>query len=199
MIEISRDGMAFLVMGYKGPKAAKFKEAYISAFNYMEGLLRRDNIGAISQVTERLASLEQAIEKMGDAMTKMWSNFGVYSTVSAFVHACCVTGHSRMYTEKAELYEAYKEFCKAEGRDPEGRSHFFHKVYTGITGTYSSTRTWDGKRVPVIRGLELLLDYTTIIDDLTARHEREMKEELARRRQFYFGIKSIINQGGGHE
>ncbi|MDD5271381.1 MAG: Rha family transcriptional regulator [Methylovulum sp.] len=34
--EITRDGFAFLVMGFTGAKAAQWKEAYITAFNRME-------------------------------------------------------------------------------------------------------------------------------------------------------------------
>lgn len=34
--EITRDGFCFLAMGFTGPKAAKWKEAYIHAFNEME-------------------------------------------------------------------------------------------------------------------------------------------------------------------
>ena len=33
---MTKDGFTFLVMGYRGKKAAEFKEAYISAFNKME-------------------------------------------------------------------------------------------------------------------------------------------------------------------
>lgn len=36
MYYITRDGFTFLAMGYRGKKAAAFKEAYISAFNKME-------------------------------------------------------------------------------------------------------------------------------------------------------------------
>ena len=36
MYRITRDGFAFLAMGFKGAKAAYFKEAYINAFNSME-------------------------------------------------------------------------------------------------------------------------------------------------------------------
>jgi Rha family phage regulatory protein len=35
MYEITKDGFAFLVMGYRGKEAAIFKEAYILAFNHM--------------------------------------------------------------------------------------------------------------------------------------------------------------------
>ncbi|MEG1651957.1 MAG: Rha family transcriptional regulator [Hafnia sp.] len=37
---ITKDGMAFLVMGFTGKEAAKFKEAYIAAFNWMAGMLQ---------------------------------------------------------------------------------------------------------------------------------------------------------------
>ena len=36
---ITKDGFTFLAMGYRGEKAAKFKEAYIEAFNKMEQIL----------------------------------------------------------------------------------------------------------------------------------------------------------------
>lgn len=37
---MTRDGFAFLVMGYRGKKAAQFKEAYIKRFNEMEKFIR---------------------------------------------------------------------------------------------------------------------------------------------------------------
>lgn len=40
---MSRDGFAFLVMGYTGEKAAKFKEAFLEAFNKNEALLSSDD------------------------------------------------------------------------------------------------------------------------------------------------------------
>jgi len=39
--EMTKDGFAFQVMGYTGPKAAQFKEAYINRFNEMEAALRQ--------------------------------------------------------------------------------------------------------------------------------------------------------------
>lgn len=41
MYYITRDGFTFLVMGFTGKTAAKYKEAYIRAFNEMEAKLRR--------------------------------------------------------------------------------------------------------------------------------------------------------------
>lgn len=40
MYRITRDGFAFLAMGFTGKEAARWKEAYINAFNAMEAKLR---------------------------------------------------------------------------------------------------------------------------------------------------------------
>lgn len=39
--QITRDGFAFLAMGFTGSRAARFKEAYINAFNQMEEQLQQ--------------------------------------------------------------------------------------------------------------------------------------------------------------
>ena len=45
MYHISRDGFSFLAMGFRGKKAAEWKEKYITAFNLMESaLLRQRNL-----------------------------------------------------------------------------------------------------------------------------------------------------------
>ena len=41
---MSQDGFTFLAMGFTGEKAARFKEAYIKAFNAMDAQIRCDNI-----------------------------------------------------------------------------------------------------------------------------------------------------------
>ena len=43
---MTKDGFTFLVMGFTGKLAAKFKEAYINAFNAMEAMLRSKQISA---------------------------------------------------------------------------------------------------------------------------------------------------------
>lgn len=45
LCSITRDGMAYLVMGFTGKQAAEFKEAYINAFNWMhETIKARDEL-----------------------------------------------------------------------------------------------------------------------------------------------------------
>ena len=46
MFYITKDGFTFLVMGYKGKKAAEFKEAYIREFNKMESFLKEKSTKA---------------------------------------------------------------------------------------------------------------------------------------------------------
>lgn len=52
--QITRDGFAFLAMGFTGKKAARFKEAYITAFNQMEERLRQPS----APTTRLLMSME---------------------------------------------------------------------------------------------------------------------------------------------
>lgn len=42
--QITRDGFAFLAMGFTGKRAARFKEAYINAFNQMEKQLSKPSV-----------------------------------------------------------------------------------------------------------------------------------------------------------
>jgi hypothetical protein len=46
MYLITKDGFVFLVMGYRGKKAAELKEKYIEAFNKMERVLNEKNTKA---------------------------------------------------------------------------------------------------------------------------------------------------------
>lgn len=76
-VEMTRDGFVFLVMGWTGAEAAKFKEAYITAFNAMEAEIRAraSDIGSrlndasflrtlLIQHTENEIRLQGEIEEM---------------------------------------------------------------------------------------------------------------------------------------
>jgi phage regulator Rha-like protein len=61
--EISRDGFAFLAMGFVGVKAAEWKEKYIVAFNQMESalnesikkpILKMEDLNAIAKRIDQL-------------------------------------------------------------------------------------------------------------------------------------------------
>ena len=85
---ITRDGFSFLVMGFTGAQAAKFKEDFINAFNKMENALKatpkssldlaRESIqaltlmyNAIEQQNARLSSHEEIINQLGQRITEV--------------------------------------------------------------------------------------------------------------------------------
>lgn len=57
---IKRDGLAFLVFGYTGAKAAEYKEKYISAFNRLEEQLKNPRV--LSEKEQLVASMKLTIE-----------------------------------------------------------------------------------------------------------------------------------------
>lgn len=56
---LTKDGFAFIVMGFTGKKAAQFKEAYINRFNEMEKTLKDLNIARLEypELTEAIKSM----------------------------------------------------------------------------------------------------------------------------------------------
>lgn len=58
---MTKDGFTFLVMGYKGKKASKFKEEYIKAFNIMETLATNKQTAEYKQarIEEKAVSKKQ--------------------------------------------------------------------------------------------------------------------------------------------
>ena len=63
--EVTRDGFSFLGMGFRGKRAGKWKEAYISAFNKMEVYVLNDMkdttlMGSINKVSAQLDDLAEA-------------------------------------------------------------------------------------------------------------------------------------------
>lgn len=57
---IKRDGLAFLVMGYTGARAAQYKESYISAFNQMEEQLKQPRM--LTEKEQLKASMRLSLE-----------------------------------------------------------------------------------------------------------------------------------------
>lgn len=66
---ITRDGFAFLAMGFTGKRAAAFKEAYISAFNDMERTLKSPQVSC--NLSSAKYNLNTALWNL-DAVDKAW-------------------------------------------------------------------------------------------------------------------------------
>ena len=67
LVRMTKDGFMFLVMGFRGKKAASIKEAYIGAFNAMSEQLQQIGMSLWNQRLE--------LEKK-DATSFMWASFG---------------------------------------------------------------------------------------------------------------------------
>lgn len=64
--DITRDGFSFLAMGFTGKEAAKWKEAYINAFNEMERILKEEykeeNKSVMQKCNELIGTLKSEVE-----------------------------------------------------------------------------------------------------------------------------------------
>ncbi|HHX0886572.1 TPA: Rha family transcriptional regulator [Pseudomonas aeruginosa] len=56
---MTRDGFAFLAMGFTGKEAAKWKEAYINAFNLLEQELRKHDSVAVDTIVNELIGMTE--------------------------------------------------------------------------------------------------------------------------------------------
>ena len=70
--DMTKDGFAFLCMGFTGRKAAEWKEAYICAFNKMERYIKNEIVdnslmGAINDISVYLDNLAKAGSAWGRA------------------------------------------------------------------------------------------------------------------------------------
>lgn len=68
---ITKDGFVFLVMGYRGAKAAQFKEAYIDAFNKMEQSIKQPQVLPSPIGMTVLKQLVEATQVMAAQISQM--------------------------------------------------------------------------------------------------------------------------------
>lgn len=69
--QMTKDGFTFLVMGYRGVKAAQFKEAYIEAFNKMEKVIKQPQALPFSIDMTILKQLVEATQVMATQINQM--------------------------------------------------------------------------------------------------------------------------------
>ena len=79
---ITRDGFVFLVMGFTGKTAAKFKEAYIRAFNVMEDRLRRMQSSPQYTMADAPRLVHEHLERMEAEEQPIVESYGQQRVVS---------------------------------------------------------------------------------------------------------------------
>ncbi|ACT00251.1 Rha family transcriptional regulator [Paenibacillus sp. JDR-2] len=112
---ITQDGFSFLVMGYTGKEAARFKEMYIGEFNRMKETLNNPLAGlspelqAILMIDKRTQVIEQRIEEVDKKVeTRITLTQGEQRRIQKAVS-------SRVYdftSETAERSELFRELYR---------------------------------------------------------------------------------------
>lgn len=67
MYQMTKDGFVFLVMGFTGSKAAKFKEDYINAFNEMHDYVSNEHKQLYKEYVDALEQFEKFSELASQA------------------------------------------------------------------------------------------------------------------------------------
>ena len=80
---ITRDGFVFLVMGFTGKTAAKFKEAYIRAFNVMEERLRRMQQRPVQTFADAPRLVHEHLQRMEAEDAPIVEFYGAQRVVSS--------------------------------------------------------------------------------------------------------------------
>lgn len=93
---ITRDGFVFLVMGFTGKTAAKFKEAYIRAFNVMEERLRRMQSSQQYTMADAPRLVHEHLERMEAEEQPIVEFYGKQRVVSS-VTLARLTGRKHDY------------------------------------------------------------------------------------------------------
>jgi Rha family phage regulatory protein len=109
---MTKDGFIFLVMGFKGEKAAYFKELFIKAFNNKLG--GNNVISVANQLlaqAQLLVSMESKIESIDSRLTKLESleNGLNYISIKGFGRQSCKVINRR---EAIRLGKTATKYCK---------------------------------------------------------------------------------------
>jgi Rha family phage regulatory protein len=79
-VDMTRDGFIFLAMGFTGAEAARWKEAFIVAFNDMETALLKSK-ATLEGILERMADMQEKLTGMHEMQSLVVQNgFGVMNT-----------------------------------------------------------------------------------------------------------------------
>lgn len=154
MYYLTRDGFTMVAMGYTGPKAMQFKEAYINEFNKMEAMLQKTRPNAddlINQAATKITS-------------KLFPQF--VKTVSATLSKDIVE-HIRSLPQGEQLLQQPQPLELAPVEKPK---KFFITLYIVMT--------WgDPEGVQVYKTTDHD-KYIALLKDITAQHKQYTVERI---------------------
>lgn len=144
MYQMDRDGLAFLVMGYTGKKAAEYKEAYIQEFNRLEEQLK-NKIQVLDDRTALIQSMKLTVETVEkqDQMQKILNTHQskINDLEAKVEEQITLTSGEQRRLQKAVASKVY-ELCD----DPADRPKFFSEIYREIKNRFAVASYKDVKQ-----------------------------------------------------
>lgn len=115
---MTKDGFVFLVMGYRGAKAAQFKEAYIEAFNKMEKAIKETPALPSPIDLTVLKQLVEATQVMAAQISQMQSELNNQRALAASpTLATPLTASEQRISPRQCRYYTVKQMAKALNSD----------------------------------------------------------------------------------
>lgn len=160
--QITRDGFTFLCMGFTGPEAAKWKEAYIKVFNAMESeILKRES--------------KKQIEWSGARSQSIVSRNDLTDTIQAFVEYAKAQGSKNAAMYYANItkmeYKALGLLSQLEGE----RSNLRDKLNV-MQLVHIATAEFQAQAA-IERGMEMGMNYKDIYT-LAKRHVERFADSI---------------------
>ncbi|WP_051677192.1 Rha family transcriptional regulator [Maridesulfovibrio frigidus] len=134
---LTRDGFAYLVMGFTGKKASAWKISYLEAFNAME-----------QELLQKQANTNVYIGKI-EAEHPLW-----YNHINMFVqNECCPAPDSTI--SKDDIYTHYCNFCTRNNVSPVHRARLFTTLYCLTTYVRETRPRVNGKRPRILANIAI--------------------------------------------
>lgn len=141
---IKKDGLAFLVMGYTGKKAAEYKETYIQEFNRMEQQLR-SKVHVLDDRTALIQSMKLTVEtaeKQNEMQNLLNTHQSKINQLEEKIEEqITLTSGEQRRLQKAVASKVY-ELCD----DPAERPRLFREVYREIKDRFGVASYKDVKQ-----------------------------------------------------
>ncbi|WP_291327438.1 Rha family transcriptional regulator [Desulfovibrio sp. UCD-KL4C] len=134
---LTRDGFAYLVMGFTGKKASAWKIRYLEAFNAME-----------QELLQKQANTNVYIGKI-EAEHPLW-----YNHINLFVQNECRPDPDSTIS-KDDIYTHYCNFCTRNNVSPVHRARLFTTLYCLTTYVRETRPRVNGKRPRILANIAI--------------------------------------------
>lgn len=161
---MTKDGFVFLVMGYRGAKAAQFKEAYIEAFNKMEKAIKETPALPSPIDLTVLKQLVEATQVMAAQISQMQAELNNKRGVAASpTLAPPLTASEQRISPRQCRYYTVKQMAKALNSDARQLNAFLE--YKRVQEYDSVKQRWSLDSSLVGRGLTYTVVYEPVDPD----------------------------------